>query len=141
VTPVNPNPIPNNPTGGNPTASGNAGSSQQPTLPPVNPAPAQPKPAISTPDPKSSDDWRQLHDFYTQIGPRADAILRYMEQMRIQTERNRGVFRVDLQTAMNGVRDGLNMAKRALDGGDTDAARSYLTTAYQHLQTLEQARH
>jgi hypothetical protein len=64
-----------------------------------------------------------------------------METMKYQTERvNRGVFRVDLQVAMSGLRDSMTSAKRALDGGDTDRARSYLTTAYQHLQTLEKAR-
>jgi len=60
--------------------------------------------------------------------------------MKAQTERNRGVFRVDLQTAMFSLKDSLTSAKRALDGGDTDGARSYLTTAYQQLQFLEQNR-
>jgi hypothetical protein len=74
------------------------------------------------------------------MAPRAEAILNYMERMKVQTERGRGVFRVDLQTAMYGLRDGMTSAKRSLDRGDIDAARSYLTSAYQHLQVLEQGR-
>jgi hypothetical protein len=74
------------------------------------------------------------------MSPRAEAVLGYLEQMKRQTEMNRGVFRVDLQTNMIGLRNSMTSAKRALDSGDTDSARSYLATAYQQLQFLEQNR-
>jgi hypothetical protein len=151
-----PNPSRQNPPGGSPSAPVNPPGNQQPRGNPIptpsqpapnQPAPNQPapnppgrQPAVSTPDPRSTDDWRQLRAFYDQINPRATAVLSYLEQMKRQTQANRGVFRVDLDTAMIGLRDAMTSAKRSLDAGDTDSARSYLGTAYQQLQFLEQNR-
>jgi hypothetical protein len=60
--------------------------------------------------------------------------------MKQQTERNRGVFRTDLETAMIGLRESMAAARRALDAGQVETARGYLATAYQQLGYLEQNR-
>jgi len=145
--PVQPAAPGRNPVGGNPPVGGGTGN-PNPQVPvrPVQPAPAPPTPSPASPtnptaaDPRNSDDLRQLRDFYNQLSPRAEAVLANLDQMKRQTEINRGVFRVDLQTAMLSLRDALARSKRALDTGDADGARSYLGTAYQQLQYLEQNR-
>ena len=74
------------------------------------------------------------------MSPRATAILNSLEQTKRQTERNHGVFRTDLETEMLGLRESMAAAKRALDVGEIEDARSYLATAYQQLGQLEKDR-
>ena len=111
------------------------------TPPPVTPPQTDPSLGqVTRPDPKSTEQWRALNSTYEQMSPRADAVLNYLDQMKRQTERNRGVFRTDLQTAMFSLKDSMAAARRTLNAGDVEGARGYLATAYQQLAFLEQNR-